>query len=70
MHISGIETGKVAPRYDTLLNLVRILDYDLILVPRNLVPAVQALVRDSGNPEAEEGEERALYADQEDETNP
>src|ERR1700736_3920283 len=46
MHVSGIETGKIVPRYDTLLDLVRVLDYDLLMVPRSLVPAVQALIRD------------------------
>jgi len=64
MHISGIETGKIVPRFDTLLDLVRGLDRDLLMVPRALVPAVQALVRDHLHPErtaeAEEGE-RPLY---------
>src|SRR5438046_9121984 len=45
MHISGIESGKVVPRYDTLLELVRILDRDLLMVPRALVPAVRRLNR-------------------------
>ncbi len=44
MHISSIETGKVIPRFDTLLNIVRLLDYDFLLVPRELVPAAQALI--------------------------
>jgi transcriptional regulator with XRE-family HTH domain len=65
VHISGIETGKVVPRFDTLLDLVRVLDRDLLMVPRALVPAVQALIRDHHNPasgvEANEGE-RPLYA--------
>src|SRR5208282_5141821 len=58
MHISGIESGKIVPRYDTLLDLVRILDHDLLMVPRWLVPAVQALIRDYRNPDQrrEEGE--------------
>jgi transcriptional regulator with XRE-family HTH domain len=64
MHISGIETGKIVPRFDTLLDLVRGLDRDLLMVPRALVPAVQALVRDHLHPEhtaeADEGE-RPLY---------
>ena len=64
MHISGIERGKIVPRFDTLLDLVRGLDRDLLMVPRALVPAVQALVRDHLHParsaEAEEGE-RPLY---------
>src|SRR5712675_453254 len=46
MHISGIETGKIVPRFDTLLDLVRVLGLDLLTVPRALVPAVQALIRD------------------------
>src|SRR5437879_12269466 len=64
MHISGIESGKVVPRYDTLLELVRILDRDLLMVPRALVPVVQSLIRDHLQPDQKgEGEERSLYAD-------
>ena len=61
-HISSIESGKVVPRYDTLLELVRILDWDLLLVPRALVPAVQSMIRDHVRPDAGgESEERPLY---------
>ena len=65
VHISKIETGKIVPRFDTLLDLVRVLGRDLVLVPRALVPVVQALVMDhrreaDGNRE-DEGE-RPLYA--------
>ena len=52
VHISAIETGKVVPRFDTLLDLVRVLDRDLLLVPRTLVPAVQALIRDQRRPQS------------------
>jgi transcriptional regulator with XRE-family HTH domain len=72
-HISGIESGKIVPRYDTLLELVRILDHDLLMVPRALVPVVQSLVRDHAQPESGEGDERPLYAtenDDEDRTEP
>jgi len=63
-HISGIESGKIVPRYDTLLELVRILDRDLLMVPRTLVPVVQSLIRDHLQPDQrDEGEERSLYAD-------
>src|ERR1017187_530644 len=59
-HISGIETGRIVPRFDTLLDVVRILGHDLLLVPRDLAPAVQALLRDhrssAGSSEAGEGE--------------
>ena len=65
VHISGIENGKVVPRFDTLLELVRVLDRDLLMVPRSLVPVVQALIREhnrgaSGH-KGDEGE-RPLYA--------
>src|SRR5271157_1008756 len=63
MHISGIESGKIVPRYDTLLELVRILDHDLLMVPRALVPVVQSLIRDHLKDQSGEGEERSLYAD-------
>jgi transcriptional regulator with XRE-family HTH domain len=62
MHISGIESGKIVPRYDTLLELVRMLDHDLIMVPRALVPVVQSLVRDHLKEQSGEGEEHSLYA--------
>jgi HTH-type transcriptional regulator/antitoxin HipB len=71
-HISGIETGKVMPRYNTLLDLVRVLGYDLLLVPRSLVPAVQSLILDYRQPggATEDDGERPLYAtDDEGESN-
>jgi hypothetical protein len=65
MHISGIESGKIVPRFDTLLDLTRVLGYDLLMIPRALVPAVQAMLRDHRNVERSpdsEQEERPLYA--------
>lgn len=59
MHISGIETGKIIPRFDTLLDIVRTLGYDLLMTPRALVPAVQSLIRN----DSQGIEERSLYAD-------
>lgn len=62
-HVSGIETGRIVPRYDTLIDLLRVLDRDLALVPRELVPVVQSLVRDYGNRQsADTDHERPLYA--------
>jgi len=68
MHVSGIESGKIVPRFDTLLDYVRSLDYDLLLVPRTLVPAVLALIREhkASDQPGTEGE-RPLYAVDEDE---
>jgi len=68
-HISGIESGKIVPRYDTLLEIVRMLDRDLIMVPRALVPVVLSLVRDHLKDEPGEGEERPLYAADRDQDN-
>jgi transcriptional regulator with XRE-family HTH domain len=70
-HISSIESGKIVPRYDTLLELVRILEHDLIMVPRALVPAVQSLIRDHlRHGRRAESEERPLYALDNDEGKP
>ena len=66
-HISAIETGKIVPRYDTLLDVLRVLDRDLVLVPRELLAAVQAVRRDCRNRTAAgEASERPLYAVDED----
>lgn len=66
-HISGIESGKIVPRYDTLLEIVRMLHRDLLMVPRALVPVVQSLIRDHLKDQPGEGEERPLYAADRDE---
>lgn len=63
-HISAIESGVIVPRFDTLLDMVRVLDLDLLLVPRSLVPAVQSLIRAQNQPDAAE---KPLYAVDEEE---
>jgi len=35
-HVSGIENGRVIPRFDTLVEIVRALEMDLVLVPRSI----------------------------------
>jgi transcriptional regulator with XRE-family HTH domain len=66
-HISAIESGEIVPRFDTLLEIVRVLDLDLLLVPRSLVPAVQSLIRAQKQPESAE---RPLYAADDEESAP
>lgn len=62
-HVSGIETGRIVPRCDTLLDVLRVLDLDLVLAPRALVPVMQSIVRDHRNREVVEAAgERPLYA--------
>ena len=55
----------MSPRYTTLLDIVRVLGLDIMLVPRSLVPVVQSLIRDVNA--SGEQEERPLYADHDDE---
>ena len=68
-HVSGIETGRIVPRYDTLLDLVRVLNHDLVLVPRDLVPVVQALLRERPQSSGDQ-EERPLYEPDDDVAEP
>jgi transcriptional regulator with XRE-family HTH domain len=54
-HVSLIETGRGLPRVETLLDLARLLDHELVLVPRSLAPAVAALIEQGSAPEEDEG---------------
>lgn len=65
MHISGIESGKIVPRYNTLLEIARTLGFDLMLVPRQFIPIMQSIIRDTGK----ETENKSLYAVDEDTQN-
>jgi transcriptional regulator with XRE-family HTH domain len=44
-HISKIESGAVDPQLSTVIELARLLDLELMFVPRALVPAVRGIVR-------------------------
>jgi transcriptional regulator with XRE-family HTH domain len=65
-HISSIENGHVVPRYDTLLDLLRALGLDMVVVPRSLTPLVESLGRDSQAESAAGSgvdlDQRSLYA--------
>ena len=43
-HISKIETEEIDPRLSTVVNMARVLDQELILVPRGLVSHINALI--------------------------
>ena len=44
-HISKIESGAVDLQLSSLVELARLLDLEVMLVPRALVPAVRGIVR-------------------------
>lgn len=48
-HISKIENGAVDLRVSSLVELARVLDLELTLVPRNSVPAVNSIVRSTAS---------------------
>ena len=52
-HISKIENGAVDITLSTLVDLARSLDQEVMIVPRQLVPAVQAIVK--GNLSSQQG---------------
>ncbi len=47
-HISNIERGITNPRLITVIEMARVLDQELMLIPRNRVPAVKALLKGEG----------------------
>jgi transcriptional regulator with XRE-family HTH domain len=44
-HLSKIENGEVDPRLSSVIEIARALDYEIALVPRTLLPAIQSLER-------------------------
>lgn len=57
--ISTIERGLVSPRLSTVEDIARVLDLQLMLVPRHLVPVVNGLVDVNRSTSTED---RGLYA--------
>lgn len=47
-HISKIENGDVDLRLSSLVELARVLELELVLVPRRTLPAVRAVVGGDG----------------------
>jgi transcriptional regulator with XRE-family HTH domain len=49
-HLSDIEKAKVTPRLSSVIEIARALDQELILVPRNKIPMIRAIL--AGRPAA------------------
>ena len=45
----AIETGAAAPRASTLINIARALGMEMMLIPKEMTPAVQAMLRSGGD---------------------
>lgn len=60
-HVSKIEQGATDPRLSTVSEMARVLDHELVLVPRQLLSQVRALLRGE-----EEHERRWQLDDEED----
>lgn len=52
-HISKIESGAVDLRLSSLVELARVLDMEVVIVPRRSLPAVNAVVRSTSVSAAE-----------------
>lgn len=57
-HISKIEQGANDPRLSTVTDMARVLDQELMLIPRQMVPYIHALLR------GEEEHERRFQPDE------
>lgn len=58
-HISKIESGGADLRLSSLVELARALDHEVVLVPRKLLPAVEAIVRNASSALSEDARLRS-----------
>jgi HTH-type transcriptional regulator/antitoxin HipB len=49
-HLSRIERGEVDVQISNLMELARALEFELVLVPRQALPAIEALTRQAAAP--------------------
>ncbi len=43
-HVSQIESGNVDPRLSSILEMARLLELEVIVVPRSILPVIRGLV--------------------------
>lgn len=49
-HISKIEQGATDPRLSTVTDMARVLDQELVLVPRTMLRVIKAIIRGDDEP--------------------
>ena len=59
-HVSKIEQGMSDPRLSTISNMAQMLDQELVLVPRQMLPALRAFLHGEGD------EKRRFQPDEDD----
>ena len=62
-HISKIEQGITDPRLSTVTDMARLLDRELVLIPRSMLPAIRALIEggDTQKPRWSSDEDEGEY---------
>jgi len=51
-HISSIEQGKIDIRTSTLIQMARVLDYEVMLIPRALIPLIKGIIEEKPDTDA------------------
>ena len=67
-HISKIESGFVDIKLTSLLELARTLDHEVMLIPRNLIPTIESIIRTNGK-SSKKSSSAAYSLDDEEEPN-
>lgn len=44
-HLSKIESEEIDPKLSTVIELVRVLDHELVLIPRSHLPMLNSLIK-------------------------
>lgn len=65
-HISKIESGAVDLRVSSLIALARVLDLEILAVPKKSVPSIKSIIRSAHGPDGEAKRVTPIYSLDED----